>query len=275
MASPERTLFSKKTVCPEPMATTTPTTASSKSSLATSEPPKKTKLGWTRIQRKTEKIIDKIHEEKKKHPVSIKQAFSINRPAGDRSHRITEQIDQIRAEQIQILAQKADKKRRLAVERHEVKKSLFTWAGIKTIVIHPKSTWKQVWDIAILLLVVFSSVQIPLLLAFPDMPPLQQFVQITFDVIFLIDFAFCFRTGFIRPDNEVELDQGKIVSQYMKTWFGIDLAACFRKLQNVSFHFLRSIFFLFTQTFYVFFFSSSSSFFFFLFFFLFFFKFII
>lgn len=267
MASPERTLFSKKTVCPEPMATTTPTTASSKSSLATSEPPKKTKLGWTRIQRKTEKIIDKIHEEKKKHPVSIKQAFSINRPAGDRSHRITEQIDQIRAEQIQILAQKADKKRRLAVERHEVKKSLFTWAGIKTIVIHPKSTWKQVWDIAILLLVVFSSVQIPLLLAFPDMPPLQQFVQITFDVIFLIDFAFCFRTGFIRPDNEVELDQGKIVSQYMKTWFGIDLAACFRKLQNVSFHFLRSIFFLFTQTFYVFFFSSSSSFFFFLFFF--------
>jgi hypothetical protein len=33
--------------------------------------------------------------------------------------------------------------------------------------------------------------------------------------------------GFIRPDNEVELDQGKILSHYLKSWFAIDLAACF------------------------------------------------
>ena len=42
-------------------------------------------------------------------------------------------------------------------------------------------------------------------LAFPDMQELPGPLQATFDFLFLIDFAMCFRTGYIRPDNEVEM----------------------------------------------------------------------
>ena len=53
-------------------------------------------------------------------------------------------------------------------------------------------------------------------------------VQITIDIVFLVDFGLSFRTGFVRPDNEVELNQGTILTHYLKSWFAIDLAACFR-----------------------------------------------
>ena len=81
---------------------------------------------------------------------------------------------------------------------------------LKSFTIHPKAIWKQVWDVMILLFVIFSSVQIPLLLAFPDIEPLAPAIQVTLDILFIIDFGMCFRTGFVRPDNEVELEQREV-----------------------------------------------------------------
>jgi len=226
----DRSLFNAK-IAPASDSATDVTSSSSASSKRVGDSEKKKKLGWTRIQRKTVTIISKIQEEKKKHPnsVSIMERLKAAnlRKKGDRSHRITEQIDAIRAEQIQRLNAKEEKKKEILDDKK--KKSLCSISMLKKIVIHPKSVWKQVWDITILLLVVFSSVQIPLLLAFPDMKPLEQVMQVSIDVIFIIDFGFCFRTGFLRPDNEVEMNQVKIVSQYLKSWFAIDFAACFRK----------------------------------------------
>lgn len=112
-------------------------------------------------------------------------------PNRDRNHAITEQIDAIRAEQIQRARLKEKHLKIRLTEKHKI----ISWNCIKTFNIRPRSTWKQIWDIAILLLVVFSSVQIPLLLAFPDMPPLDQALQITLDAIFIVDFGFCFKTG--------------------------------------------------------------------------------
>ena len=118
----------------------------------------------------------------------IKKQLDPNR---DRNHAITEQIDAIRAEQIQRARLKKEHRKLRLTEKHKV----ISWHCIKTFNIRPRSTWKQIWDIAILLLVVFSSVQIPLLLAFPDMTPLDQALQITLDAIFIVDFGFCFKTG--------------------------------------------------------------------------------
>ena len=52
-------------------------------------------------------------------------------------------------------------------------------------------------------------------------------LQAFLDLLFLIDFAMCFRTGYIRPDNEVEMDQKKILKKYLASWFAIDFAASF------------------------------------------------
>ena len=158
----------------------------------------------------------------------------------NRADRITDKIDEIRKAQIQrlninqragpqSLAPAGFGRPGTTLDLHAA--TLGPWDRLlfrlKTFTVHPKRVWKQVWDIVILLFVVFSSIQIPMLLAFPDMEPLADWVQIALDVIFILDFGLCFRTGFVRADNEIELDQSEIMRNYLKTWFPIDLAACF------------------------------------------------
>ena len=174
--------------------------------------------GWTRIQAKTETIMKQVSEQKEQGTFAARKKL-----VTDRRHRITMQIDGIRQEQLQRLSER-EAERKLAESADSGSRKLIE--RLKTFTIHPQRTWKQIWDIFILLLVVFSAVHIPLLLAFPDLPDIGAY-QITIDVLFIIDFFLCFRTGFVRPDNEIELEQGKIVSHYLKTWFPIDFAACF------------------------------------------------
>ena len=174
--------------------------------------------GWTRIQAKTETIMKQVSEQKEQGTFAARKKL-----VTDRRHRITMQIDGIRQEQLQRLHERdvaKEEKNKILTESAKL------WKKLRTFTIHPQRTWKQIWDIFILLLVVFSAVHIPLLLAFPDLPDIGAY-QITIDVLFIIDFFLCFRTGFVRPDNEIELEQGKIVSHYLKTWFPIDFAACF------------------------------------------------
>jgi hypothetical protein len=220
-----------------PLSSSSSSPSSSSSSKRHESPIEKKKLGWKRIQTKTDSMIDQIKldkkngkRKKKKSTILGTSLLALGNVSGsnpkDRSHAITDMIDSIRAEQIQRLGSRKQEKRKQEEEQHKPRKFISVQC-LKTYNIHPKSSWKQIWDIAILLLVVFSSIQIPLTLAFPDMIPLEQVAQITIDVIFIVDFGFCFRTGYIRPDNEVEMDQSKILKNYLKTWFGIDLAACF------------------------------------------------
>ena len=172
-------------VSPPPPASKKSSTSSGDSSSSSSNK----KLGWKRIQQKTELIVEEIQNEKKHGKKSRKKRVSsIEKLASasgaiteqrDRSHRITEAIDAIRHESIERLHAKKHAKRKKDAEESATNTSHTTtwWNICKTITIHPKSTWKQTWDVCILLLVVFSSVQIPLLLAFPDMTPLDTYVR--------------------------------------------------------------------------------------------------
>ena len=174
--------------------------------------------GWNVLHKKADAIGKEVHMKKIQGTFAAKKKL-----VTDRRHRITMQIDGIRQEQLQRLSER-EAERKLAESADSGSRKLIE--RLKTFTIHPQRTWKQIWDIFILLLVVFSAVHIPLLLAFPDLPDIGAY-QITIDVLFIIDFFLCFRTGFVRPDNEIELEQGKIVSHYLKTWFPIDFAACF------------------------------------------------
>lgn len=119
------------------------------------------KKGWGKIQAKTEVLMKEKHENKQDRRKSFAERRKA--PVHDRRLRITAQIDAIRAEQVERLYKKDMERKK---SDHAVVKNR---SMLPKITIHPKSTWKQVWDIMILLLVVFSACYIPLMLAFPNM----------------------------------------------------------------------------------------------------------
>jgi hypothetical protein len=57
--------------------------------------------------------------------------------------------------------------------------------------------WKQIWNIFIMLLVMYTIVIIPLNFAFPDLPE-SAAIDYTIDVLFILDVIFTFRTAY--PD---------------------------------------------------------------------------
>jgi len=55
--------------------------------------------------------------------------------------------------------------------------------------------WKQIWNIFIMLLVMYTIVIIPLNFAFPDLPE-SAAIDYTIDVLFILDVIFTFRTAY-------------------------------------------------------------------------------
>ena len=156
----------------------------------------------------------------KKQSFLTRTVTGVKKPKFDRRHHITAQIDAIRAEQAdKLYAKEQARKKKLA--------NIGVLDVARTFTINPKSSWKQTWDLGILVLVIFSAVYIPVVLALPDMTGVPAVLQASFDFAFLLDFFMCFRTGFVRPDNEIELNQAKIVQHYLGSWFTIDILASF------------------------------------------------
>ena len=58
--------------------------------------------------------------------------------------------------------------------------------------------WKRVWNIFILILVMYTVIIIPLNFAFPDLPEEVAF-DYTVDVLFILDVCFTFRTAYVDP----------------------------------------------------------------------------
>jgi hypothetical protein len=137
------------------------------------------KKGWGKIQAKTEDLMKEKHDQK---PDKRKSFAERQKSRGsDRRLRITAQIDEIRAEQ-------ADKLYKKEMERKKSERVLANPREILQFIIHPKSTWKQVWDIMILGLVVFSACYIPMTLAFPDMQVRDSNSSLSFLYLFVFFF---------------------------------------------------------------------------------------
>ena len=178
----------------------------------------KQKKSWMKIQEKTQVLMEKSSEKKR---VTMFGGGSKKKATADRRTAITAQIDAIRAEQAQRLAEKEKQRKKKESMVSNPSKYIFN------IIINPKNGYKQSWDIFIIILVVFSAIYIPYTLALPDGIQVPGILQAIFDFAFLIDFGLCFRTGYVRPDNEIEMDNTKIVQHYLGSWFTIDILASF------------------------------------------------
>jgi len=106
-------------------------------------------------------------------------------------------------------------------------------------IIHPYSSFRLIWDMFTLILLLLNMLVIPIFMAFPvfefDQESVQPnasslkwfafWVKLISDCFFTIDMGLSFRTGILLEgaDNEVIINPKKIRKSYFKKWFWMDL----------------------------------------------------
>ena len=92
--------------------------------------------------------------------------------------------------------------------------------------ISPNSIGKLLWNLMILALAIYTAIILPIRLAFMDENNIGS-GMITFDIFtdicFLIDIALQFFFVEEDEDGDLILDQRRIATTYLKSWFVIDL----------------------------------------------------
>ena len=90
-------------------------------------------------------------------------------------------------------------------------------------IINPNSLLKTVWNIFILLLILFLAITTPYRIPFEDVTPQPWVISdIMIDFIFIIDLIFNFFTAFEDDNGELVISKCKIVKNYLKGWFSVD-----------------------------------------------------
>ena len=86
--------------------------------------------------------------------------------------------------------------------------------------------WKRIWNIMVLILVMYTVVIIPLNFAFPSLDETPA-LDYTIDVLFVIDVVLNFRTAYLDHNGDEVWDLKEIRQNYLALWFWIDLVATF------------------------------------------------
>lgn len=87
--------------------------------------------------------------------------------------------------------------------------------------------FKTIWDWMILTLTFYTAVMVPYNVAFQTRDEMAITVLDSLvDVIFFIDIVLNFHTTFVGPGGEVVSDPKIIRTNYLKSWFVIDLLSC-------------------------------------------------
>jgi len=112
----------------------------------------------------------------------------------------------------------------------------------KSFIINHDGNFKVVWDWLVLVLVIFTAIQVPFYAAFSDKPPvlfdyyhaeeeegISRIIIVlsaVVDFIFIFDIFLNFRTTYVRSSSEsTERNPMRMTKHYLKTWFVIDLLA--------------------------------------------------
>lgn len=98
----------------------------------------------------------------------------------------------------------------------------------ESILLRPNSTFKQKWDLLIILFAIFNCFQVPMDVAFePEVLQTIGFKVLNYmvDTIFLIDILIVFRTTFINEKGQEVTESYDIALNYLKSTFIVDLMA--------------------------------------------------
>ena len=90
----------------------------------------------------------------------------------------------------------------------------------------PTTRFRVIWDWALIFLVIYSVITVPIEVSFDYYEPMIMVVLNVFvDVFFIIDIMINFRTAYYNHDGTFELDPHKIRNRYVLSWFFPDLLA--------------------------------------------------
>lgn len=93
------------------------------------------------------------------------------------------------------------------------------------------SLCKAIWDWIVLLLVIYTAIEVPYNVAFilPIFKKVQlknnalEIINLSVDILFIIDVAINFRTTYVQGRSvKVVCQPKKIARHYLKTWFFVD-----------------------------------------------------
>lgn len=92
------------------------------------------------------------------------------------------------------------------------------------MVINPSALWKTLWNLLILVLILFMGVSVPYRIPFEDQTSDSWVIADTFfDLIFITDIVLNFLTAYEDENGELVTEKKKIFKTYIKSWFIIDL----------------------------------------------------
>jgi len=89
-------------------------------------------------------------------------------------------------------------------------------------IIYPEETWKQRWDLLMLLFILYSAAVVPFRVSFGVPATGVTWVfEAAMSLAFMVDVSLCFRTAFFR-DGELVTSEGEISHRYLNGWFWVD-----------------------------------------------------
>ena len=96
-------------------------------------------------------------------------------------------------------------------------------------VIHPSSTFKSVWNIGVLTLLLYTATVTPFLLAFTDDPSFGTifWIESTVSLLFFMDFIVNLSSAYYDKDQVLVSSRKKIFLEYLKSWMLIDFMSWF------------------------------------------------
>ena len=92
-------------------------------------------------------------------------------------------------------------------------------------VIKPDSGYRAIWDFTLMVILTYQAVMIPVRVAYDlEQSDFTCKSEVVIDVLFILDIALNFNTGFYREDIRVK-QRSEICADYLRVWFWIDLVS--------------------------------------------------
>ena len=92
-----------------------------------------------------------------------------------------------------------------------------------TLVIHPQSLIKKLWNTFLLLIFTIYSVFVPYFICFDTDFPLWRNMKLIQDLIFLLDVFLSFTSSYWYHEHTLITNRKLIIKKYLKTWFFFDI----------------------------------------------------
>lgn len=95
-------------------------------------------------------------------------------------------------------------------------------------IIDTNSTFKKIWNIVVILLLIYTATYAPYRMAFVEsVGPMMYVFETLIDSLFIMDFLVNLIAAYENEDGTVEKSWKKILINYLKGWFFLDLVASF------------------------------------------------